>query len=92
MAAQTEGLERQTLLFDAMAHLLSDYAGVREPRDISFDHPRAVHQAKAFMASDLDCYLLDLSSIHSISSASIKRDCCRKHSTCQQALFWVILP
>lgn len=54
IAVQSDGLEKQTFLFDAMAHLLSDYAGVREPRDIYLDHPRAVRQAKALMAADLD--------------------------------------
>jgi AraC-like DNA-binding protein len=54
MAGRSEGLERQSLLVDAMAHLLSGYAGVRKPREASVEHPCAVRQAKAFMAADLD--------------------------------------
>ncbi len=54
MTDPSEGLERQSLLIDAMARLLSGYAGVRKPRETSFGHPRVVRRAKAFMAADLD--------------------------------------
>ena len=54
MTDPSEGLERQSLLIDVMARLLSGYAGVRKPRETAFGHPRVVRRAKAFMAADLD--------------------------------------
>ncbi len=54
MAGRSEGLERQSLFVDAMAHLLSGYAGVRKPMEACLGNRRAVRRAKAFMAADLD--------------------------------------
>ncbi len=47
-------LERDSLLFDALAHLLAGYAGVRKAGNMTLNAPRAVHMAKDLMAADLD--------------------------------------
>ncbi len=54
MAAKAGNLEKESILVEALARLLAEYAGIRKVKALSGHHPRAVRQAKECMAANLD--------------------------------------